>query len=870
MFRMKTSSVLGLALATGLVCLATGQDTATTARLATFSADVTVPVGHGMMGGAWLSKTVADSLEAHGLAWLGAERPIVLVAVDWCEIRNGAYRRWQEVLAEAANTSPDRVLVTTVHQHDAPVADTEAEQLLRERKLTGTVCDPDFHEAAVQRVAEAVRQALPRARRITHVGFGQAQVEQVASNRRYIAPDGTIRFDRASRTASPVARQAPDGMIDPWLKTLSFWDGDMPVVAVSGYATHPMSYYGEGEVSADFPGLARRRRQQDMPGTHQIYLTGCAGNITAGRYNDGRRENRPILANRLYRAMVAAWARTVRFPLTHLGFRVAPVRFEPRTDAGFSVAELETKLRPDTPPFKQCLAAMGLSWRKRLLQRPAIDIPCIDFGVAQLLLLPAESYVEFQLAAQQMQSDTHVLVAAYGDGAPGYIPTQRHIAEGDGNLHDWCWVAPGAEARLLEAVRRALARPEQNPPPWRANLPIAVVKKELYKKHPRAGAAAIVSARYVGPGMERLETHAVECRDDVHTERFTRFSHDNGTTWEPDRPLAPTDTYYDGHEVWEGGGAEVFDPKSGRLVGVRLRQIPVNGLYNCFTYARVSQDFGQTWSEPVQLKYEPGPDFDPTKPHDAAFLKANQAYFGNNILRHSNGTLIHPVAHANALGDPQNERRPWKMGSLCFIGRWDAQKGAYRWSPGQRVEISPEWSARGLMEPEAAELRDGRVLIVWRGSTTGWDGTRAKIPGRKFFSLSNDGGYTLTPPAVWSYDDGTDFYSPSSYHRMLRHSVTARLYWVGNISATPPEGNSPRYPLVIAEVDEEKAALKKTSVTVIDNRRPGQPEGLQLSNFSLIEDRVSHDLELYVTLYGEHTDSVYTADSYRYTLALRP
>src|SRR5881296_3401685 len=119
-------------------------------RLATFSADVTVPLGHGMMGGSWLSKSIADPLEANGFVLLGGDAPVVFVAVDWCEIRNDAYDRWQTVLAEAARTMPDHVLVTTVHQHDAPVADPGAELLLRSRKLAGTICDPEFHERAVQ------------------------------------------------------------------------------------------------------------------------------------------------------------------------------------------------------------------------------------------------------------------------------------------------------------------------------------------------------------------------------------------------------------------------------------------------------------------------------------------------------------------------------------------------------------------------------------------------------------------------------------------------------------------------------------------------------------------------------------------------
>ena len=47
-----------------------------------------------------------------------------------------------------------------------------------------------------------------------------------------------------------------------------------------------------------------------------------------------------------------------------------------------------------------------------------------------------------------------------------------------------------------------------------------------------------------------------------------------------------------------------------------------------------------------------------------------------------------------------------------------------------------------------------------------------------------------------------------------------RLYFVGNLSRTPPEGNGPRYPFVIAEVDEEKLVQRKDSVTVIDDRDP--------------------------------------------------
>lgn len=446
-------SVAGI-VSCGTGCVARGRRGT---RLSFFSADVTVPTGHGMMGGAWRSVSVADSLEARGIVLAdGHQPPVVFVSVDWCEIRNDAYRRWQVALAEAAGTAPERVMISTIHQHDAPVADLTAESLLRERGLSGTVCDPAFHEEAVGRVASALRASWAGARRVTEVGVGRARVERVASNRRYRMPDGSIRFDRTSATRNVFAIEGEEGTVDPWLRTLSFWDREEPVAALSFYAVHPMSYYGQGEVSADFPGLARRARQAALPGVPQIYVSGASGNVTAGKYNTGARENRAVLAGRLESAMAGAWADTRRQPLDRLAFRSVDVRFEPRGGPGFTGEDLLAALRPETRPFNQCLAAMGLSWRRRVAAGVPVSVPCLEVGPASVLLLPGESYLEFQLAAQALRPDRFVCVAGYGDGATGYIPTEAHRAEGDTNLGDWCWVAPGAEGVLRAGLAAAL------------------------------------------------------------------------------------------------------------------------------------------------------------------------------------------------------------------------------------------------------------------------------------------------------------------------------------------------------------------------------------------------------------------------------
>src|SRR5262249_33802575 len=148
---------------------------------------------------------------------------------------------------------------------------------------------------------------VKKPRTITHVGTSQAKVEKVASNRRYLDADGKPAFGRTSATRSADVRAKPEGIIDPWLKTVGFFDGEKALLSLNCYATHPMSYYGRGGVWADFVGLARKRRQADLPKVFQLYASGCSGNVTAGKYNDGDVRNRPVLADRIYKAMAASW-----------------------------------------------------------------------------------------------------------------------------------------------------------------------------------------------------------------------------------------------------------------------------------------------------------------------------------------------------------------------------------------------------------------------------------------------------------------------------------------------------------------------------------------------------------------------------------
>lgn len=444
-------------------------------QLATFAVDVTPPVGHPCMGGGISPvKSVTEPLQARGFVLFGGDKPSVVLCFDWCEIRGSAYDDWRTAMAEAVGSEPQRVMITSTHVHDAPVMDPEAEYLLRETDRSGawkklappeakdpiqmaSVCWPDFNRVCIQRARVAVAEALKHRQPVTHLGMGKAKVVGIASNRRYLTPEGGVRYNRMSRCTDPVAVAADDGDIDPWLRTLSFWNGDQAIAALHSYATHPMSSYGRGEVSIDFVGLARERFQKERPDVFHMYASGCAGNVTAGKYNNGTPAARESLTTKLFGAMKASFAATEKQPLEKAGFRLSKIPLGARKTIGFTETELHHRLKNEVRAYGRAEPAMGLSWYERVKSGHQVDLPLLDLGAAQLMLLPGESYVEYQLYAQQQRPDSFVLVMGYGECGPGYVPVERAWKERDTNLHDWTWVGPGSQEIMEKAIREVMA-----------------------------------------------------------------------------------------------------------------------------------------------------------------------------------------------------------------------------------------------------------------------------------------------------------------------------------------------------------------------------------------------------------------------------
>lgn len=272
---------------------------------------------------------------------------------------------------------------------------------------------------------------------------------------------------------------------------------------------------------------------------------------------------------------------------------------------------------------------------------------------------------------------------------------------------------------------------------------------------------------------------------------------------------------------------------------------------------------------------EGGADFDPENPRNPAFIEKNRAY-AEDLQVLPDGDLsfmVYPNMRlaCKLAGIDVNAYFPscpdLMHGLMVARAHWDADKQDYIITYSNPITLGDLQSSRGVMEAKMTVLPSGRQLVVFRGACTMLDvwhtRTTPATPAFKWYSFSDDGGRTFSPAMPWHFDTREVVYSPASIHQFFRSKKNGKLYWIGNVILNPSiidtSGSDPRWPLQICQVDEQYGHLIKDTLTEIDTRHEGESYLTELSNFNLLEDRETLELQLRLTKicqFREHYDEV--------------
>jgi hypothetical protein len=369
------------------------------------------------------------------------------------------------------------------------------------------------------------------------------------------------------------------------------------------------------------------------------------------------------------------------------------------------------------------------------------------------------------------------------------------------------------------------------------------VTREVFLRSPAKGTAVMADAYYTestGGAMVSIE-HRFS-RSDTVDAAYYRYSKDYGRTWGP--PIERNT----GEQRPEGmlrrhPRTSIVDPKTGQFIefwieGILPTDNPLEGMQQWNIYYKVNGSVHELIQE--------GPEFNGRHSLPGVYTGKSMVMLGDVAsvpIALRDGSILLPaiITTLDAAGKVYNPTGGYTYTAAVVLhGRWQGKR--LTWMSSEVVNGNPEKCTRGMDEPTLGILADGRLIMVLRGSND----RKLSLPGYKWVSYSNDGGFRWTEPKPWTYQNGDPFFSPSACSQLLRHS-NGKLYWLGHISATNPRGNRPRYPVYVGEVDQDSGLLIRDSLVLVDDRQPGEDEILMLYSPYCREDRQTGQIAVHLS-----------------------
>ena len=426
----------------------------------TFSVDVTPPVGDYLCGGPrGISIGVETPLWLRGIIFDDGQARCLIASIEYCYLVGSSYARLLEAMARGAALATTQVTLHATHIHDAPVIDEDAQKVVASM-VPGLFNEKSFSKIEADVYAAVHRASHSPAAKVASVGYAEQAVADFASYRRIIGSDGTCR-SRWSICEDRTLRDAPIGKIDSMLRSVVFFgQADRPLASIFLYASHPQVSDGRQLYSGDTCGLAIDLFQQAHPGVFPLYFTGCAGDITAGKFTTADKiGNREIFGHRLFEAMRSAFAKVSPEKLHSFSWRNQSFQIPLSNEVKPADHWQGFLANPDLSPggiWRKTVAAGKLRRLKLQMNEYPFRASRLRVNTTDILFLPAEMLLEYQLYAHSI-APGQLAVAAYGDSFLGYVPTDECFVQGGYEADPMCTeIGRGAEPLIKQHLRRIL------------------------------------------------------------------------------------------------------------------------------------------------------------------------------------------------------------------------------------------------------------------------------------------------------------------------------------------------------------------------------------------------------------------------------
>lgn len=424
-------------------------------QIAFFKVDVTPPVGAQMAYG--LNKKIDTPIFIRGLIINDGSTRAVIVSCDFVYVWGQTWFEWRKAIADAAGTSEDRVFLHSIHQHDSMRISPQWNEFTR--KFGQEAVSEDYCRDTLKKLRTSVASAVNGEwHDVSKLMTAERRLSGLAANRRMLDENNKWFATRYSMCADPKLRALPVGTIDPLLRTIAFSGKDGKIIAaLHFYAAHPMAAYRREMVGQDVPGVALDYVEKEFDkATFNIYLNGCGGNISFGKYQLGNNKEKSleVLGRRLGEGLVANLKNLEEKPLGKLSFVNADFKFPLNPELTEEILLKQVGKSIDGAPDLKAISRLVIVRNWKEWQTCSISRLSIGNEV-NMLSLPGEMCVEYQLYAQSIVPEEFLACAAYGNATYTYIPTAKMFSEG-GYEPGRSITTPEVEDNLKKAIYKVL------------------------------------------------------------------------------------------------------------------------------------------------------------------------------------------------------------------------------------------------------------------------------------------------------------------------------------------------------------------------------------------------------------------------------
>lgn len=405
-------------------------------KIAPFLVDVTPPIGFALSYG--INQKVHSPIYIRGLAIDDGRTKVALMACDFLFVAGSVVSKWKNTIADAIGTAPENVFVHSIHQHDSVCAYPELNSLVKKHFRQEIFPDSYFKKITADLDA-AVKKSVKSWKKVKNIAVSEKRMSGLASNRRLLGRDGKVMAMRWSSSVEKLQKY-PVGLIDPFLRTVAFLgDNDKVLTALHYYTSHPQSIVRR-MVTSDVPGAALEYvRKNSDPSAHHIYFTGCGANITFGKYNLADQTKNPPderikkLGEKLGKGIVSNLKRLEKKPLAaiavkHSSFEMPLASAVSKPDFKTLDASIAKKIKGMPEENRNPMTVMWpygfyMALRKNWKELSNTVLSLLSIGdEINIMSLPSETVVEYQLYAQSLTPEKFLACAAYGQAAYMYIP----------------------------------------------------------------------------------------------------------------------------------------------------------------------------------------------------------------------------------------------------------------------------------------------------------------------------------------------------------------------------------------------------------------------------------------------------------------